>query len=113
MSDPQKHPEPPPQGEPQPPYQPQGYMPPPAQSRTHEGYLPCPRCSSLQCRRMGFTWWGGVLGSKLLSHVKCDPCGFTYNGKTGASNSGAIAIYMVVVGILTIAIMLALFGSMS
>jgi hypothetical protein len=106
VSDPDQSGEPPLQ------YQQQGYLPPPATSRTHEGYLPCPACKGLQCRRMGFTWWGGVIGSKILSHVKCDSCGNTYNGKTGASNSGAIAIYMVVVGVISIAIMIALFGSM-
>lgn len=86
-------------------------MPPPG-GRTHEGYVACPACGSTQGSRMGFTWWGGVLGSKLLSHVKCGACGTTYNGKTGASNNGAIAIYMVVVGVITLALMIFLFGAL-
>ncbi|HUH05161.1 MAG TPA: hypothetical protein VML75_24350 [Kofleriaceae bacterium] len=95
------------------PNQPQqpGYLPPPG-ARTHEGYLACPKCGSVQCRRLGFTWWGGVIGAKLLTHVKCDSCGNTYNGKTGASNNGAIAIYMVVVGVITLAVMIVLFGAL-
>ncbi len=46
---------------------------------------------------MGFTWWGGILGPKILSHVKCGSCGTQYNGKTGKDNTTAIIIYSVVV----------------
>ncbi len=46
---------------------------------------------------MSFTWWGGILGPKLLSHVKCGSCGTQYNGKTGGSNTTGIIIYTVIV----------------
>jgi len=52
-----------------------------------------------------FTWWGGLLGPKLLSHVQCPKCSARWNGKTGADNSTAIAIYMVVVGLATFALL--------
>lgn len=57
---------------------------------------------------MGFTWWGGVIGAKLLHHVACPRCGARFNGRTGQSNSGAIAIYMIVVGALAFALVFAL-----
>ena len=49
---------------------------------------------------VGFTWWGGLIGSKIINHVECPACHSRFNGKTGADNTGAIAIYMVVVGII-------------
>jgi hypothetical protein len=61
-------------------------------------YKPCPNCSSARAKKVGFTWWGGILGPSLLTHVKCADCGTAYNGKTGASNTGAIIAYTVVVG---------------
>jgi hypothetical protein len=48
---------------------------------------------------VGFTWWGGLIGSKIINHVECPRCFSRFNGKTGQSNNGAIAIYMVVVGV--------------
>jgi transposase-like protein len=60
-------------------------------------YVPCGRCQSTDVARMGFTWWGGLLGPRVLNHVKCNRCGSTYNGKTGKSNATAIAIYMIVI----------------
>jgi len=71
-------------------------------------YVPCPRCGSTVVKKVSFTWWGGALGPALFCHVKCYNCGMTYNGKTGKSNNNAIIIYSVVVGIIAIAIVLAL-----
>ena len=71
-------------------------------------YVPCGRCQSTDVARMGFTWWGGLLGPKVLNHVKCNRCGATYNGKTGKSNTAAIAIYMVVILVIFFIIGLAL-----
>jgi hypothetical protein len=47
-----------------------------------------------------FSWWGGVLGPKMLTHVKCGSCGYKYNGKSGKENTLAIVIYTMVVGVL-------------
>jgi hypothetical protein len=46
---------------------------------------------------VGFTWWGGMIGPAILSHVRCGRCGAAYNDKTGQSNTTAIIIYSVVV----------------
>ena len=59
-------------------------------------YVPCPNCSARKSKLVGFTWWGGVLGPKILTHVKCPECGTAYNGKTGQSNTTGIVIYSLV-----------------
>jgi hypothetical protein len=69
-----------------------------------ERYQPCPNCASDKAEAIGFTWWGGVVGPKMLTHVKCTKCGTTYNGKTGKSNQTAISIYLAVSVVLGIAI---------
>jgi hypothetical protein len=57
-------------------------------------YAPCPKCDAKRGEAVSFTWWGGLVGPKLMSHVKCGGCGAGYNGKTGRSNDTAIAIYV-------------------
>lgn len=60
-------------------------------------YVPCPKCNTPEPQRMKFTWWGGLLGPKILNHVKCAACGNTFNGKSGKPNTNGIIIYMVAV----------------
>ena len=69
-------------------------------------YVPCPKCGGANIKQVGFTWWGGILGPRLFSHVKCNTCGTTYNGKTGQSNTANILIYLAV----TLAVVMALSG---
>jgi uncharacterized protein (DUF983 family) len=59
-------------------------------------FAPCPTCGQSRATRVGYTFWGGFIGPKLLTHVKCAQCGTTYNGKTGRSNATAITLYMVI-----------------
>lgn len=59
---------------------------------------------------MSFTWWGGILGPKMLTHVRCPHCGHKYNGKTGRDNTTGIIIYSVIVGILGLAFAVVLFA---
>src|SRR5205823_3475297 len=60
-------------------------------------YADCPNCG---CRgdatMVGFTWWGGLLGPRLFTHVRCNRCGTCYNGKHGDYNTTRIAIYVAV-----------------
>lgn len=63
-------------------------------------YAPCPQCRNAAAEKMRFTWWGGLLGPKLFTHVKCQACGKQYNGKTGKDNTTNIVIYFVVVGLI-------------
>jgi len=55
-------------------------------------FASCPQCKDTNAQLVKFTWWGGVLGPKLLSHVKCQSCGKKYNGKTGGDNTTNIII---------------------
>lgn len=59
-------------------------------------YVPCPKCATPDPQQAKFTWWGGMLGPKLLSHVRCVRCGNAYNGKSGNSNTPGIIIYSLV-----------------
>jgi hypothetical protein len=71
----------------------------------------CPFCQSpVPPRPAGFTWWGGLLGPKLLSHVYCASCGKGYNGKTNQPNTTGIIIYSVVVGVIALAVFGLLFS---
>lgn len=58
-------------------------------------FADCPNCG---CRghatKERFTWWGGLLGPSLLSHVRCKRCGTCYNGKHGDLNNVRIGIYV-------------------
>ncbi|HEX8844963.1 MAG TPA: hypothetical protein VF791_09985 [Pyrinomonadaceae bacterium] len=91
----------PPSGYPPPGYPPpqpggwQGY-PPPAYPPGTEMYAPCPTCRRPDAEKVKFTWWGGLIGPRLFSHVKCRGCGTTYNGKSGKSNTTAITLYLVI-----------------
>ncbi len=71
-------------------------------------YKPCPKCSSTRATKVGFTWWGGLIGPSLLTHVTCDECGAAFNGKTGRSNTVGIIVYSVIVLIIAIAVLVML-----
>jgi uncharacterized protein (DUF983 family) len=73
-------------------------------------YAPCPQCSGTAAEKLKFTWWGGVLGPKLLTHVKCQACGKKYNGKSGKDNTTNIVIYSVVVGVICLALVVVIFA---
>ena len=66
-------------------------------------YKPCPKCNSAKAEKMSFTWWGGIIGPGLLTHVKCADCGAQFNGKTGRDNTTAIIIYTIVVALIVLA----------
>lgn len=76
-------------------------------------YAPCPKCGGTASERMNFTWWGGVIGPKVLTHVKCPQCRTTYNGKSGKDNTTNIVIYSVVVGLIAFAFVGALFAALA
>lgn len=72
------------------------------------GWVPCPNCGSTHVEMPSFTWWGGAVGQKLLNHVKCQDCSYTYNAKTGKSNTTAIVIYQVVALVIVLGLLYAL-----
>ncbi|MBA2540293.1 MAG: hypothetical protein H0V17_11700 [Deltaproteobacteria bacterium] len=74
--------------------------------------MECPKCrNDVMPDPVGFTWWGGLIGSRLISHVECPACHARFNGKTGKDNTPAIAIYMVVVGLLSFGLLFAIMRS--
>ena len=87
---------------------PQSYPPPAYQGGGSSAYAPCPQCRRPDPQKVSFTWWGGMIGPRMLSHVKCQSCGTAYNGKTGQSNTTGIVIYTVVLFIIGIAIAVAI-----
>lgn len=121
---PQGYPPQPPQGYPPPGYPPQNYPPvgyppqnyPPqpawAGAPGASGFVACPRCASPDPEQVKFTWWGGLLGPKLLKHVKCRGCAMTYNGKTGQANTTNIVIYSVILGVIAFVLFFLIFSSM-
>ena len=76
-------------------------------------FAPCPQCGSANSQKLRFTWWGGVLGPKILTHVKCPNCSKTYNGKTGRDNTTGIIIYSVVVGIVVLGMVAVMFAALA
>ncbi len=68
-------------------------------------YVPCPQCGCPHVNEVTFTWWGGLLGPKLLSHVKCTHCHNEYNGKSGKSNQTGILIYVAISALLVLGIL--------
>ena len=56
-------------------------------------HAPCPNCGQSNSQKVSFTWWGGALGPRLFTHVKCQNCGTEYNGKTGKSNQSIPLLY--------------------
>ena len=72
-------------------------------------YAPCPNCRQSNAEQLKFTWWGGLIGPKILTHVKCQSCGKQYNGKTGNDNTNGIIIYCVIVGVICLGLLVGLF----
>ncbi|HEX8248016.1 MAG TPA: hypothetical protein VF599_07580 [Pyrinomonadaceae bacterium] len=79
------------------------------QNQLQNQYAPCPKCRQSLAQKVSFTWWGGILGPKLLSHVKCGACGIGYNGKSGKDNTTNIIIYSIVALVIVFFLMLILF----
>ena len=61
-------------------------------------YAACPKCGAANAEVLKFTWWGGALGPRLLSHVRCADCRHKYNGKTGGDNTVGILVYSLIAG---------------
>ena len=57
---------------------------------------PCPFCSAEAAKKISVTWWGGLLGPRLFSVVRCLECGRSFNGKKGTSLTAVIVTYQLV-----------------
>lgn len=70
-------------------------------------FLACPFCGGQDIQKLSYTWWGGMLGPKLCTHVKCRSCKKTYNGKSGRSNLRFILTYQIIAVVVVLGIVLA------
>ena len=68
----------------------------PDQLNEFSSEIGCPKCGSESVTAVKYTWWGGLIGPKLMHHTKCQSCNYTYNSKTRKSNTAGIIIYSVV-----------------
>lgn len=75
-------------------------------------FAPCPNCRSRGAQQLKFTWWGGLIGPKILTYVKCPSCGTAYNGRSGRSNTTGIVIYSVVVFIVVMFLLVLMFSAL-
>jgi uncharacterized protein (DUF983 family) len=75
-------------------------------------YVPCPKCRG-SAEKLKFTWWGGILGPRLLTHVKCTGCGNKYNGKSGKDNTTGIIIYSAIVAVFVLGLVVAMFAALA
>lgn len=64
----------------------------------------CPVCGSQNVAPVNYTWWGGVIGPKILHHTKCKDCKHTYNSKTRQTNTKAIILYSLVIFVVVFAV---------
>ncbi len=64
----------------------------------------CPKCGSVNITPVRYTWWGGIIGPRIMNHTKCQDCRYVYNKKSGESNNKNIVLYFVVIFVLTFAV---------
>lgn len=71
---------------------------------------PCPFCGQNQYPPVpvSFSWWGGILGPRMLHHATCPQCGKAYNSVTGRPNTNGIIIYSIVVGFIVLGLLFAI-----
>ncbi len=86
-------------------YPPQQYQQPQGpfqQNPYQQGYMQatpmCPRCGGYT-KKVGYTWWGGIIGPKMMNLHKCANCKLSFNATTMQSAETAIIIYAVVTGV--------------
>ena len=76
-------------------------------------YAPCPQCGGTKAQKIRFTWWGGVLGPRILTHVKCPECGKAFNGKSGKENTSGIVLYSIAVGVVILGLVVVMFAALA
>ena|SRR5689334_9968471 len=66
----------------------------------------CPKCGQYAGQEPKFTWWGGMIGHKLIGHVQCKACGYGFNKTSGKSTAVPIAIYCIVSFIVVVGVII-------
>ena len=89
-----------------PPLPPPGAVPPPPM-RAMPPYPPsvigyggggraCPGCGSGPLHEPGFTWWGGLVGHKILGVEQCKSCKRWWVKNTAQPGTTRVTVYVVV-----------------
>ena len=57
--------------------------------------MPCPRCRQVGANIRTWSWWGGLIGPKIMKHATCMFCQQDFNYQTGKPITGqTIGLYM-------------------
>ena len=56
----------------------------------------CPGCGGGPLHEPSFTWWGGLVGHKLLGVEQCKQCKKWWTKSTGQSGDARVAAYLVI-----------------
>ena len=56
----------------------------------------CPKCRGAHHTKVGFTWSGGLLASKIYALVQCSQCGQRFSAKDGRLEEEFRNKYMIV-----------------
>src|SRR4051794_1218781 len=81
---------------PYPPQMPQQQTPPsyyPQNVVDYAGVRRCPGCGGGPLGEPSFTWWGGLIGHKILGVERCEACRKWWVKKTGAPGGTRVGIY--------------------
>ena len=70
--------------------------PPPPIADYASAHRPCPGCGGGPLAEPGFTWWGGLVGHKLLGVEQCKSCKKWWVKATGQSGDARVTTYWVV-----------------
>jgi hypothetical protein len=63
-------------------------------------YKPCPRCGGTDAKKVVWTPWGSFYGPAMFNHVRCENCGYAYNGRSGRSNLIPAIIFVTIPALL-------------
>ena len=57
--------------------------------------MPCPRCRQVGASIRKWSWWGGLIGPKIMKQATCRFCQQDFNYQTGKPITGqTIGLYM-------------------
>lgn len=87
--------------DPQPPISP---YPRPNMQEPFGGGPSCPQCNSANTKEVKYTWWGGIVGPKMMNLQHCNACGFQFNRATRKSTRNAVIAYNLVALVLALVI---------
>ncbi len=63
---------------------------------------PCPSCGGRDAEKVTFSWWGGLLGPRLIKQVRCKRCSNTFRGDSGKPCTGFVVGYLIVTGVIVL-----------